>query len=715
MGKISLSKGSEVKPRYDQIVEKAIERVGKRIVLAAPLALGKPNQLINAFYDRAKNDPSIHLVITSALTLERPKGQSLLEKRFLIPMAARVFGDYPDLSYECDRMAGALPMNVEIIEFYYPPGKFMGNSLAQQNYISTNFTHVARDLADRGINVIVQMVARKMVAGLPHLSLSSNADVTLDLMDLLRKEGRPLISIAQVNQNLPFMYGDALIEESVFDELIDEKKAYHHLFSPPKMPVSDQDFMVGLHASALIKDDGELQVGIGSLGDALIYSLLLRHQHNAEYTQLHAQLLSEQKYGPIIERIGGMDVFEQGLFGATEMMVDGYQHLYQAKILKKKAYGHIGLQRLLNSGEIKEKYDNDIIEVLIKHGLIKRKITREDFKFLEYWGIIREGLRFCDGNIVLEDESVASVDSREALGVSLRRGHVVHAGFFLGPQSFYDWLRALPENERALFAMKSVQKINQLYGHEDLDRLHRKNARFVNSCLMTTLLGSHVSDGLEDGRVISGVGGQFNFVAMAQELPDGHSVIKMRSTRTKINGQVVSNIVDKYGHITIPRHMRDILVTEYGVAFLRGKTDQEIVVELLKVCDSRFQEELANSAKRMGKLNVDFQIPEVYRNNLPQHYQSILLSFKERGLFERFPFGTDFTAEELIIAQALKSLKKDLQSGPAGKWRLIKGIWQESIARKKARGSLMARMNLEQPKGLKEKIYATLLGSRLPR
>ena len=68
--------------------------------------------------------------------------------------------------------------------------------------------------------------------------------------------------------------------------------------------------------------------------------------------------------------------------------------------------------------------------------------------------------------------------------------------------------------------MRSVTSINQLYGHEEIDRLHRKNARFINTCMMMTLTGAAVSDGLEDGTVISGVGGQYNFVAMAQE-PSG--------------------------------------------------------------------------------------------------------------------------------------------------------------------------------------------------
>src|SRR5207245_9532863 len=104
-------------------VDAVLARVGKRIRLATPLGIGKPNHLINAFYRRAKADPSIDLHIMTALTLQKPRGQSELEQRFLGPFADRVWGDHPDLDYETDRVAAALPPNVRVIEFYFYAGK----------------------------------------------------------------------------------------------------------------------------------------------------------------------------------------------------------------------------------------------------------------------------------------------------------------------------------------------------------------------------------------------------------------------------------------------------------------------------------------------------------------------------------------------------------------------------------------------------------------
>ncbi len=56
-----------IKPEFvtdvEICVDRIIETVGKKIVFAMPLALGKPNQMVNALYLRAKKDPSINLTI----------------------------------------------------------------------------------------------------------------------------------------------------------------------------------------------------------------------------------------------------------------------------------------------------------------------------------------------------------------------------------------------------------------------------------------------------------------------------------------------------------------------------------------------------------------------------------------------------------------------------------------------------------------------------
>jgi len=481
------------------------------------------------------------------------------------------------------------------------------------------------------------------------------------------------------------------------------------------MSVTEADFMIGLYTSMLVCDDGELQVGIGSLGDSTIYGLLLRHQKNDVYQKMFKELHADEKFGETIRRVGDTGTFKTGLFGATEMLVDGFMHLYNAGVIKKKVYDNYHLQRLVNEGLVQEEFDENILDILLEKGLLSDHMSEVEFDQLKQWGIIREEVYFHEGMLCMADHtsifpSLKDPDKlaeikRYCLGSRLKNGQIIHGGFFLGPQSFYKWLRELPDDEKRLINMKSVQKINQLYGHERLDRLHRKNARFINSCMMYTLAGGAVSDGLEDGRVVSGVGGQYNFVAMAQELPDGHSILNLRSTRP-FKGKSASNIVPFYGHITIPRHLRDIVVTEYGIAFIRGKTDEEMIMALLNISDSRFQDDLMKWAKSVGKLRRDYEIPALFRNNYPESYQKILASYKEQGMFQPFPFGTDLNEIEIKIGKALKALAGDL----AVKSKLLKTI-VKSIGKspKPQDKPLLERMRLHEPKGFKEKLYQKLL------
>ena len=97
-------------------------------------------------------------------------------------------------------------------------------------------------------------------------------------------------------------------------------------------------------------------------------------------------------------------------------------------------------------------------------------------------------------------------------------GALLHGAFMLGPRAFYESLRAMPDAERALFRMMPVSFTNELLGPDwETKVAQRRDARFINSAMMATLGGAVVSDGLADGRVVSGVGGQYNFVAQAHD------------------------------------------------------------------------------------------------------------------------------------------------------------------------------------------------------
>jgi len=196
---------------------------------------------------------------------------------------------------------------------------------------------------------------------------------------------------------------------------------------------------------------------------------------------------------------------------------------------------------------------------------------------------------------------------------------------------------------------------------------------------------------------------------MAQELEDGHSIICMRSTRIE-DGQLVSNVVYNYGHITIPRHLRDIVITEYGVANLRGKTDSEVIKELLNITDSRFQETLLYQAKNYGKIEKNYRIPELFKKNLPDSYKAHLKHYKSQGYFPDFPFGTELTSIEVKLAKALKALKRDLKDPLNFLIIFIKALRLKKDARF---DPYLERLELLHAKNLKAKIYQKLISYKL--
>jgi hypothetical protein len=81
--------------------------------------VGKANHIVNEFFRRAKEDPRLDLRIFTALTLGKPRWKSDLERRFVEPLAERLFGGYPELEYVDPLRRGDLPSNIRVTEFYF--------------------------------------------------------------------------------------------------------------------------------------------------------------------------------------------------------------------------------------------------------------------------------------------------------------------------------------------------------------------------------------------------------------------------------------------------------------------------------------------------------------------------------------------------------------------------------------------------------------------
>jgi acyl-CoA hydrolase len=607
----------------DAIADEIIREVGKTIVLALPLGIGKANHVANALYARAVADPAIDLCIFTALTPEVPKASSNLERRFLGPFLKRVFGDYPALAYAEAAHAGKLPPNVEVNEFFFLAGRWLSVASAQQNYISANYTHAQSYILKRGVNVVAQLVAKREAGGETRYSLGGNPDITIDLL-AARKAGKADFKfIGQVNSELPFMPGAGDLPADVFSHVLDSPATDFPLFSAPKEPINLTEYATGLHIARLIEDGGTLQIGIGQIADAAVKTLILRHRDNATFRKIVAALSPDAEGHPLHQDAP----FDKGLYGVSEMFVEAFLEL-------------------------------------IKAGILKREVD----------------------------------------------GVLLHAAFFLGTRAFYRALREMDAASLARLQMTAVSFTNDLYGDEATKRRQRVKARFVNNAMMVTLLGAVVSDGLEDGRVVSGVGGQYNFVAQAFELEDARSVITLKSTRLS-GRKLVSNILWSYGHETIPRHLRDIVVTEYGVADLRGKSDRDVIAAMLSIADSRFQPELLKRAKASRKIEADYEIPQAHRRNTPERITEALAGAASAGLLPAFPFGSDFTETEQRLLGPLQMLKS---ASPFGLMSLaLSGLFAPAPG--KADALALERLGLDRPREAREHLYRALVRGALRR
>lgn len=637
----------------NEAVELLLKRIPGTLRIAGPLAIGKPHRLLNALYQRVEKDPSRPMQIYTALSLDPPTASSDLERRFLAPFAQRHFGDdFPALLYVQAMKRDALPAHIQVEEFYMQSGALLKSSQAQRGYTSLNYTQAAAGVAQRGANAILQKVARE--PGGSRLSLSCNNDTTQDTIDAIRALGlpRPLM-VAEIDPELPWIGGTAAVEESFFDIVITPPGPYPKLFALPRQPVSDADYAIGLYASTLVRDGGTLQIGIGALADALSHALVLRHLDNEKYREVLRALDPELAHHPAVIASGGMDPFAIGLYGCSEMVNEGFKHLVEA-------------------------------------GVIRRKVVDDEALMT----------RIVQGTANLGD--LARLE---------RDGEYLHGAFYLGSSAFYDWLRNLPDDQRRSIGMRRISEINQLYGgHESLERLQRRGSRFFNTCMMATALGDAVSDGLEDGRIVSGVGGQYNFVAMAHALEDARSVLVFRAQRGD-GGKAESSVRWNYGHTTIPRHLRDLYVNEYGIADLLGQTDEDCVIAMAAITDARFQEPLLEKAKAPKKLRLDFAAEAEWSRNTPQRLRDTLAPFRDDGTLPDYPLGSDFTEVEQQLVKALGWLKAETGALP-GKLRTIGRALFASGTRD---AEALQRMALDRPANAGEWLYARLVSLALSK
>lgn len=155
------------------------------------------------------------------------------------------------------------------------------------------------------------------------------------------------------------------------------------------------------------------------------------------------------------------------------------------------------------------------------------------------------------------------------------------ATFLMGTQALYDFA-----NKNDAVEMYPVDYVNDPWVIAQND-----NVVSINSCVEVDLMGQVVSESI-GLRQISGPGGQVDFVRGAARSKGGRSIIAMPSTASRGTTSRIVPLVAEGAAVTTSRNDVDYIVTEYGIAKLKGKTLRERAEALIAIAHPMFREEL---------------------------------------------------------------------------------------------------------------------------
>lgn len=187
---------------------------------------------------------------------------------------------------------------------------------------------------------------------------------------------------------------------------------------------------------------------------------------------------------------------------------------------------------------------------------------------------------FSDGVMELVEAGVVTCKAK-----TLHPGKMV-VTFLMGTKKLYDWV-----NENPMVLMDTVDYVNDPYVIMRNDKMIA-----INSALQVDALGQVAADTLGPVQ-FSGVGGQVDFVRGAARSKGGKSIIALPSTAAKGKLSRIVPTLDHGAAVTTSRNDIDYVVTEYGIAALRGKTVRERMEALVNIAHPDFRSELWDQIK----------------------------------------------------------------------------------------------------------------------
>jgi acyl-CoA hydrolase/RimJ/RimL family protein N-acetyltransferase len=198
---------------------------------------------------------------------------------------------------------------------------------------------------------------------------------------------------------------------------------------------------------------------------------------------------------------------------------------------------------------------------------------------------------FSDSLIPLIDKGIVTNKKK-----TLHKGKVI-ASFAMGSEILYDHI-----NDNPMFQFHDTAYVNDPYVIGQNNKMIA-----INSALEVDLTGQVCADSIGH-RFYSGIGGQVDFIRGAKRSVGGKAIICLPSTA--VDG-TVSRIVPRLSEgagVVTTRGDVDVVITEYGLATLSGKTIRERVLSLIAIAHPNFRNDLLETAKSMHYVFED-QVP----------------------------------------------------------------------------------------------------------
>jgi len=299
--------------------------------------------------------------------------------------------------------------------------------------------------------------------------------------------------IAQVNRRMPRVLGDSFIHVRNIDIIVEHDEPILECPRPEPDIVSER---IARYVSDLIEDESTLQIGIGSIPDAILSSLM-----DKKDLGIHTELLTE----------GVVDLVEEGVITCAKKTIN--------------------------------------------------------------------------------------------------RGKIV-ASFAMGTRKLYDFIDNNPMVE-----FHPSDYVNNPFIISQHDKMVA-----INQALEVDLTGQVCSDSL-GYKFYSGLGGQADFMRGARLSRGGKAITVIPSTAKDGKISRIKDFLTKGAGVVLTRGDVDYVVTEYGVAYLRGKTIKERALSLISVANPRFRNKLLKQAKRHHYVPEEIMpFPEVeYPEDLKQY------------------------------------------------------------------------------------------------